>query len=142
SLRTATRGPTGPKRATGVGPNKASVGVPAAAARCVGPVSAPTKSAARAARRAEEAGVVGGARTRGREREDENFLERVISASARLSSPGPQRSTGGIPCAPSHSANATTSPAPHSLFTFEEKGCSTAKGLALFCSSHASTTGF
>ena len=74
------------------------------------PASAPTKSAARDARRAVEAGVVGGARTRGRgkedeegdfcereegreedekEEEDEDFLEKVMSASARLSSPGP-----------------------------------------------------
>ncbi len=131
------------------------MGTPAAAARCVGPVSAPTKRAARAARRAEEAGVVAGAR-RSREEEEEEFarrgeegeededkdcLERVISASARLSSPGPQRSTGWMPSAESISAKAIRSSAPHSLSTFEEKGCNTAKGRSPYCFSQSSTMG-
>ncbi len=105
-------------------------------------MSAPTKSAARAARRAVEDGDVGGASEARKRRGREDFLRKGRRESARLSSPGPHLSDGLDAFGPRATRRTPQRRrAPHSLSTFEEKGCSSANGRDPCCASQESTTG-
>jgi hypothetical protein len=85
-------GRTGAYSATGVGPNRPSVGAPAAAARCISPESLPTYSAARARHAAASGRLRQPARSMASGR-----AARSGAAIARSASPGPASTAGMAP---------------------------------------------
>ena len=95
----AARRPDGPYSLAGVGPNRPSVGVPAAAARCISPESLPTNKAQRAKQadasgkdsrpvrstasaRAASTGAAIGIVKAGDEGLDENFVDSILRVPA------------------------------------------------------------
>ena len=90
--RARSSGDHGPLRCGTVGPKMPTIGVPTAAAMCIGPVSPDTISARRAAS-ATRSAIVGRRREHARRRPTPS-----TTASASASSPGPHSTTDSSPC--------------------------------------------